>query len=478
MKITNFGGNVQFEPKHWYAPKTEQEVLDILNSHAAGNIRVMASGHCWSEAVVSDDVTIDMRHINQVEIEHKEKGEAWATVGAGCVLQDLLDTLHKKSEYTLPTMGGIKKQTIAGVISTGTHGSGRPSVSHYMQEVRVAAYDADGQAKIYTYTEGDELRAARCALGCMGIILSVKFQLVPKYYVTQSIEKRDSLDAILAEKETYELQQFVLLPYCWQYVTWARYVAAGPSAGLGKLHTYWNRLYSFISEDVLLHVALKIVLAVSSSRKGKAGLVRWFVGSFLPFAIERKTPVTDFHEPAITLRHDLFRHLEMELFVPEANMKKAMAMVQYITSVFADVKARDSLGVTEELKKIGKADELMEHKGFFTHHYPIYCRQIKPDDTLISMTAQAESWYFSLSLFTYLAPNKREHFYEFATFVASCLVQSCEARVHWGKYFPLAYEDVKHLYPRMQDFHRMCNTVDPNKVFRNEYTTNVLGFHD
>lgn len=476
MKITNFGGNVQFEPKYWYAPKSEQEVLDILDKHAHGKIRVMASGHCWSDAVKSSDVTLDMRNIRQVEIEHKENGEVWAHVEAGCVLQELLDTLHKKTDYTLPTMGGIKKQTISGAISTGTHGSGRPSLSHYMQEIRVAAYDTAGKAKIYTYTSGDELRAARCALGCIGIILSVKFQLVLKYYVAQNIEYRESLEQILEEKEKYELQQFILVPYCWRWYVYTRRVSKGPPRGMERLFAYWIRIFSLVANDIVLHLILKTIIRFSSARKGMTNSIRYFFGKLVPMLIERKKVVNDFHEEVLTLRHDLFQHLEMELFVPERNMQKAMDMARYITEVFAGIVNEDSGNVVQELKRVDKYDKLMEHNGFFTHHYPIYCRQIKPDDTLISMTAGTKEWYFSVSFFTYLAPGKREHFYEFVKFVAQVFVELYDTRLHWGKYFPLSYDDVKNLYPSFRRFRQLCEKVDPNGVFQNEYTSYVLGF--
>jgi FAD/FMN-containing dehydrogenase len=182
VQITNFGGNVSFVAAHWYAPRNEEEVLELLNRHATGKVRALGSLHSWSDVAVSTDALVDMHHFDQAEIISSENGEVWARVGAGCNLKRLLNILHQETDATLPTMGGIKKQTISGAISTGTHGSGRPSLSHYMEGLRVAAYDPDtGQARIYDWKDGPELRAARCALGCMGIILSVKFRCVPKY---------------------------------------------------------------------------------------------------------------------------------------------------------------------------------------------------------------------------------------------------------------------------------------------------------
>lgn len=479
MKITNFGGNVVFEPKHWYAPRTEEEVLDILNTHARGKIRVIASGHCWSDAAQSDDVTIDMRYFDSVVLERSGISEVWARVGGGCILKRLLDTVHEQSGHTLPTLGGIKKQTIAGAISTATHGSGHPSLSHYMTEIRVAAYDPEtGKACIFTYTDGEELRAARCALGCMGVILSVKFQLVPKYYVAQSIEERDSVEQILADKEKYQLQQFILSPYSWKWYVYTRRVVQQPARGFDRFYTYAIRALNFFGTDIVMHFVLKLLVSTRSARHGVSKTIQWFFRSLLPSALGRARVVTDVSEHAITLRHELYRHLEMELFIPERNMVDVARMVRHITALFAADEESIPPEVATSLRSINRYDELLSYRATYTHHYPLYFRQIQPDDTLISMTAGAEEWTFSLSFFTYLPPNKREHFFTYVKFVAQVLAELYDVRPHWGKYVPLTFADVEHLYPKMSEFHRICSTTDPNGVFRNDYTSRVLGFKE
>jgi FAD/FMN-containing dehydrogenase len=54
-EIVNFGGNIRFRPAHYYEPRTEEEVLDVLRRHARGRVRVAAALHSWSGLVVSDD---------------------------------------------------------------------------------------------------------------------------------------------------------------------------------------------------------------------------------------------------------------------------------------------------------------------------------------------------------------------------------------------------------------------------------------
>src|SRR4051812_32734774 len=85
--ITNFGGNVRFTPRHVYAPTTEGEVLAILDRHAGGKVRVGGALHSWSPAVVSDDVFVDLRHFDRVEVRRDADGTVWATVGGGCRIE-------------------------------------------------------------------------------------------------------------------------------------------------------------------------------------------------------------------------------------------------------------------------------------------------------------------------------------------------------------------------------------------------------
>src|SRR5260221_1208504 len=126
--VVNFGGNVRFTPRRYYTPQTESDVLEILDRHSGEQIRVVGSRHAWSQAIVSRDVIVDLHHLKHVEITETPEGEIWAAVGGGCQIKCLLDELHARSNATLPTIGLITEQTIAGAISTATHGSGKHSL--------------------------------------------------------------------------------------------------------------------------------------------------------------------------------------------------------------------------------------------------------------------------------------------------------------------------------------------------------------
>jgi len=334
-RVTNFGGNISFIPRHAYTPRDEDEVLEILNKHSRDKVRVVASLHSWSDVCVCEDVVINMRNFDTVDIEEKD-GEVWVTAGAGIIIQRLLDTIHKKTNSTLPSLGAVKRQTISGAISTGTHGSGKNSLSHYMDEIRIAAFDPEtGKAKIYDWSQGQELRAARCSLGCMGVILAVTFKCVSKYYVAETVVRADSLKEVLSEEETYPLQQFAFFPYAWSYFAYRRKVVDEKPRGIRKIITHIYRLYNFKSVDVGSHLLLKIFLGLIAVKVLKPSFFRWFYKNVSLALMLTGHTVVDDSEHALTLNHHFFKHLEMEVFIPKKNIHEALELIQCATLVFS-----------------------------------------------------------------------------------------------------------------------------------------------
>src|SRR5258708_14106738 len=108
--VVNFGGNVRFTPRRYYTPQTESDVLEILDRHAGEQIRVVGSRHAWSEAIVSPDVIMDLRHLKHVEITKTAGGEIpggeipggeiSVSVGGGGPVKCPLHALPAPSQYT------------------------------------------------------------------------------------------------------------------------------------------------------------------------------------------------------------------------------------------------------------------------------------------------------------------------------------------------------------------------------------------
>jgi FAD/FMN-containing dehydrogenase len=466
--ITNFGGNVDFTPRHFYTPRTEQEVLETLDRHAHGKVRVVGALHSWSPAAVSADVLVDLRHFDLVSVERGSDGTMTATVGGGCRIKHLLRKLHALAGATMPSIGLITEQTIAGAIATGTHGAGKHSLSHYIEELRVAAYDpATGKARIYTWNDGSELRAARCAVGCLGIVLSVRFQCVPRYELAETMVPLATLDDVLAREHEFPLQQFYLIPHRWTYFAQRRAVPTN-----GRRRKAWAaglyRMYWFLGIDIGLHLIIRLLVSVLRSPR----ITRLFFRHILAKTILKNRTVVDHDSKILVMEHELFRHLEIEIFVPAGQLRPAASFVRAILEVFDGASAVPSGEAVAALQSVGMYEELLEKRGTFTHHYPIAFRRVLPDDTLISMASGTEEPYYAISFITYARPYDR--FTELASFLARSMIRLFHARLHWGKYFPLANADIESAYPHLAQFRELCCQVDPRGVFRNDFAERVL----
>lgn len=430
--MRNFGGNVCFEPSLICTPRSADEVLAILQENAGKKIRCIGSLHSWSPLVGENGIiAVDLRHFDEVHLIGSS-AQRRVQVGAGCTIGKLLDELRRHGR-TLPTVGAILKQTIAGAVATGTHGSGASSLSHLVDGVRLATYDASGKPCIVTIQDGDELLAARCSLGFVGIVLSLVLRTDPLYNVEERFEETRSRDEVLQAVNAWPLQQFAWIPWRWSYIVWRRRRTRRSGHWLWR---YVLRARVFLWNDLLLHWFLWLYVRLRSAQQIKA-----FFRSTSPASYPDRV---DDSQAILTLRHDLVRHVEMELFLPEAEVRGGMDTLRALV-------------------------EEWDHKGVWTHHYPISFRRVDLDDTLISMAspdgAGTAAWY-AVSLFTYLPVGRG--FDRFAQAVAERMVAKHRARLHWGKYFPLSFAQASRQYPHFALFEGICRGHDPNGTFQAE----------
>src|SRR5262245_1055616 len=361
MLIRNFGRNVEFTPRQVLTPASEAEVLEILRQNRGRKVRAIGRLHSWSRAIVADDVLLDLRLLDQVRVERRGE-EHWATIGGGCQIKRALAELDRQG-LTLPALGLISEQTIAGASATGTHGSGRHSISHYLEEVRIAAYDPAGEPTIRTITAGDELRAARCSLGCLGIVLSVSFRCRPQYRIEEHVREYDQLEDVLAAEAEYPLTQFYLIPWRWKWMAQHRRESPQPRSWLAPLY----RLYWFLWIDVALHLVILFLVRWLKIQL----LVKWFYRWIVPLAIVRPWRVVDRSQDMLIMEHELFRHVEMELFVRRSQLAAATNYVHQVLLLFGG--ERHSLSLDSQLDEAGsdEATSTIALAGTYVHHYAI-----------------------------------------------------------------------------------------------------------
>ena len=464
-EIQNFGRNLCFKPRWIHAPTSESELRAILLEHKDGKVRVVGSRHSWSDAIRTEDTLIDMGHFQHVRV-NEQNGRSHVTVGAGCQIKRLLAALNKEG-LTIPSLGLVTEQTIAGAVATGTHGSGKHSLSHYVRSLRLMCFDETGESpQIVEISDGIGLQAARCSLGCLGIVVELTLPCVPQYFVQEKVTWCETIEDVLALEKDAPLLQTHLLPHRWSFAVMERSVAAEPRR---RRFAALYRLYWFLNFDVGMHLLIKLFASVLRSRRLVHLLFSWIV----PACAFTRWVVVDRSDRALVMEHELFRHLELEVFVVRSRLVEAAGFVEDILRLADDASYQLPTKTHEKLQTAGLLDSLAPIKGTFTHHYPITFRRILPDDTLISMASGSVEDCYAISLITYVEP--REEFFSLATFLSNSMCELFHARIHWGKWFPQTGEQVNQLYPQLDEFRDVCYRFDPNGVFRNEFVVEKLG---
>ena len=357
IRLWNFGKNIQLQPAHYYQPRSEDEVLKILEKHAGKKVRAIGSLHGWNASIVSDDVLVELSHLNSIEID---RDAMTVKVGGGCKLKRLLQILGQ-SGLTLPSHGLIDEQTVAGATATATHGSGKNSLSHYVTSITIAHYDpTSGRPILTTIVSGDKLLAARCSLGRLGVVVSVKLKCRPTYNIEEHAAFHPTLESALAKEKDYPQQQFYLMPWSWTYFGHHRKESSKSRSRLATLY----RTYCFLAIDIGLHLPILFFAKILKSNWA----IRFFFKRILPLAIIRNWKVIDDSHSILTMEHELFRHIEIEVFVQRDQLADAVEFLTQLLEHCARGKTQLARNPAQPLVSAPEYDSL---KGCYTHHYPI-----------------------------------------------------------------------------------------------------------
>ena len=463
-EVVNFGGNIRFSPRVQYRPKNISELLEVLDREPSGTIRASGSLHAWSPATETESVSVSLVNLNSVKITHDDQG-ALVTVGGGCKIKRLIAELAKH-QLAMPSLGLISEQTIAGATSTATHGSGRHCLSEYLTAVHLAHYDSTtSRATITEVRDAEQLRAAKCALGCMGIVVAVELRPRESFLIEEFMAVYADLAGPLAKESEYPLQQFFYFPWYGKYLGQHRRESSNRRSTLAPLY----RLYWFTTIDIGLHVLLvAIVQWLKSPRLAKA-----FYRSIAPYTMIRDWRVVDRSQDMLIMEHQLFRHIEMEVFVTRSQLTAAMELTKELI-VYFDSGEGLSDSTREQCEKLGHGDTLGSCKRDYTHHYPVCIRRILPDDMFLSMSSGGDEDFYAISFISYDSPNNRLGFLQFADTLARLMHHRFRARCHWGKYNPDDRDQIEAAYPNLAQFRAVCNRFDPKGRFRNKWVRELL----
>src|SRR5205085_8556031 len=127
----NHLGNQSVDPLRIYSPETIEQVAAIVrDAEAAGTtVRAVGSGHSWSDVALTTGFLLKTDRLTRVPAPEPDfLRPGWAErrlvrTEAGIRIRELNTHLAGQG-LALSNMGGYDHQTVAGVASTSTHGSG------------------------------------------------------------------------------------------------------------------------------------------------------------------------------------------------------------------------------------------------------------------------------------------------------------------------------------------------------------------
>jgi hypothetical protein len=267
----NDTGNQHIYPLRELTPTTLEELCDAVRQAERDHctVRAVGSGHSWSDVALSDGILVRPTGLTKpLELEpgllrshaagshaagsqeagaqeagareagaresdaHEGDATTLVQVQAGITIAALNEYLHA-NRLALPNMGGFDGQTVAGVISTSTHGSGIGfgPLSDLVRSIdvvgsggtvhRIEPADGPTDPGAYQALHPDRrlhqddrwFRAAVVGMGCMGLIYSVILAVRPEFYLREvrtlstwsKVRAELQRGEVLAQNAHYEL---------------------------------------------------------------------------------------------------------------------------------------------------------------------------------------------------------------------------------------------------------------------------------
>ena len=422
----NWARTLSFRPDRFCQPESVQDVVDIVTEarKIPGRcVRVQGAeeSHSWSQFTVTRDVLVNLDKMDKALIADVPNKRF--TVQAGVRIKNLVKMLAKDG-LGMQNLGSIMEQSIAGAISTGTHGTGLKFGNLATQVVGLKL--VNGKGEVVEIHEGDDrLKTARVNFGALGIICEVTLQCVEnrdlefKAYWCKFDDVIDKIDAMNDENDRVRIWWFPkTLPGIKHDVILSTMNKPGTPPGvLGQFEDMTGHPGNTLQGGPLpfdLETLLQ-ALAVLAAHPDKPVLINHFISNYVN---------------VLTLPPFPILHRECEYAFPVESTRDALIGIR----------------------------RFMQENGFATT-LPLEFRFVAADDTRMSPVRGRKSCYAGANT----DRNANEVFQRFEP-----LMKTLGGRPHWGKHFTMTKAEAINMYGQgYKDFAQLRAEWDPDNVFAN-----------
>ncbi len=425
----NWAGDQTCSPARRPAPAGVEELAEAVGE-AAGRgmrVRVAGAGHSFSDIALTDGAMIGMQNMTRMLDADRESG--LVRVQAGITIGELSAQLDRHG-LAMENLGDIDVQSIAGAISTATHGTGARLRNISAQVAELTLVLADGSTLTCSEQHEPEVfRAARVGLGALGAIAEVTLRCVPAFTlrgVDEPAPLADVLDGFEEHALANDHFEFFVFPHADVALTRTNNRTAAPPRPRGRANAYAN--------DILLtNHAFGALCRVGRRFPGRIPRLNRLVTRLAGRSVRVERSASVFASPR------LVRFTEMEYALPRERTAEAAAAIL----------------------------ELIPREGFRVP-FPIEVRTVAQDDAMLSTAAGRDSGFVAVHMFQGMEWEPYFHAVE-------ALMDGFEGRPHWGKRHFQTAATLRSRYPDWDAFQRVRARLDPSGVFANEWTERVLG---
>ncbi|CUH47147.1 D-arabinono-1,4-lactone oxidase [Ruegeria atlantica] len=372
------------------------------------SLRVLGAGHSFTPIVAGGDRIVDLSDLGLPTLGDAWQDRVW--VNANARLRDLSPALTDKG-MAFRNLGDINAQSLAGAVSTATHGTGRdlPCLAAEITAARMIGASGD----ILT-TDDIPLEMAQVSMGMLGVLTEAQISVVPKYNLRRQVgfasveETLATMHQKWAENRNFE---FFYIPF------------TGKTVELR--HAIIDAAESKAPRDLDM-IAVKVLKLARNAGRISAGLRRALL-KMLTMAQSNEDYVGESWRVLCSDRHIRFK--EMEYHLPP--------------NVAGDV-------LQEVLTRLHR-----DHKDIY---FPIEVRQTAGDTACLSPFQGGPR--ISMAIHTDAAEDHKRYFEAIEP-----LFVEAGGRPHWGKMHNLTYKDLSVMYPDFDQFCALREQLDPQGKF-------------
>jgi xylitol oxidase len=186
---TNWSGNYTYNTDHLYAPKTVEELQEVVKGCA--KLRALGTRHSFNGIADSKANQVSLANFKEMSLD---RAAHTVSVGAGVRYGDLAPYLDRNG-YALHNLASLPHISVAGACATATHGSGNKNGNLSTAVAAVEVVSASGEViSLSRDRDGDRFRGAVVHLGGIGIVTKVTLQVQPTYKVSQVVYQKLSFN--------------------------------------------------------------------------------------------------------------------------------------------------------------------------------------------------------------------------------------------------------------------------------------------